>query len=45
MFYVYVLRSDSDLGFYIGFSNNLRMRLRQHKIVKVLQPHIAVHGH
>jgi putative endonuclease len=31
MFYVYVLRSDSDLGFYIGFSNNLRMRLRQHK--------------
>ena len=24
MFYVYVLRSESDSGFYIGFSTNLR---------------------
>src|ERR1700745_1296075 len=30
MFYLYVLRSDSDSGFYIGFSTNLRARLRQH---------------
>ena len=31
MFYVYVLRSLSDSGFYIGFSTNLRARLRQHQ--------------
>jgi putative endonuclease len=31
MFYVYVLRSESDFGFYIGFSTNLRTRLRQHQ--------------
>lgn len=31
MFYVYVLRSESDSGFYIGFSNNLRARLKQHQ--------------
>ena len=31
MFYVYVLRSESDSGFYIGFSSNLRARLRQHQ--------------
>jgi putative endonuclease len=31
VFYVYVLRSDSDSGFYIGYSNNLRVRLRQHQ--------------
>ena len=30
MFYVYVLRSESDSGFYIGFSTSLRARLRQH---------------
>ena len=30
MFYVYVLRSESDSGFYIGYSTNLRIRLRQH---------------
>jgi len=30
MFYVYVLRSESDSGFYIGFSTNLRQRLKQH---------------
>jgi putative endonuclease len=28
---VYVLRSESDSGFYIGFSTNLRVRLRQHQ--------------
>ena len=31
MFYVYVLRSESDSGFYIGFSTNLRARLKQHR--------------
>ena len=31
VFYVYVLRSESDSGFYIGFSTNLRGRLRQHQ--------------
>ena len=31
MFYVYVLRSESDSGFYIGFSTNLRARLKQHQ--------------
>jgi predicted GIY-YIG superfamily endonuclease len=27
MFYVYVLKSEWDAGFYIGYSNNLRMRI------------------
>jgi len=31
VFYVYVLRSKADLGFYIGYSTNLRKRLSQHK--------------
>ena len=31
MFYVYLLRSESDCGFYIGFSTNLRGPLRQHQ--------------
>ena len=31
MFYVYVLRSVSDDGFYIGYSASLRKRIRQHK--------------
>lgn len=31
MFCVYVLRSASDSGFYIGYSTNLRARLRQHR--------------
>ena len=30
MHYVYVLRSVRDHGFYIGYSSNLRRRLRQH---------------
>lgn len=30
VFYVYVLRSRNDSGLYIGFSNNLRQRLKQH---------------
>jgi len=31
MYYVYVLHSIKDNGFYIGFSTNLRTRLRQHQ--------------
>ena len=31
VFHVYVLRSESDCGFYIGFSRNLRARVRQHQ--------------
>jgi putative endonuclease len=30
VFYVYVLRSAKDFGFYIGYSTNLRLRLKQH---------------
>jgi putative endonuclease len=30
MFYVYVLRSATDDGFYIGYSANLRKRFEQH---------------
>ncbi len=30
MHYLYVLRSTSDSGLYIGYSTNLRRRLRQH---------------
>jgi putative endonuclease len=31
MFYVYLLQSESDDGFYIGFSTDLRRRLREHR--------------
>jgi len=31
MFYVYILQSESDDGFYIGFSKDLRQRLKQHQ--------------
>jgi predicted GIY-YIG superfamily endonuclease len=31
VFYVYVLRSGTDAGFYIGFSSNLTKRLRDHE--------------
>lgn len=31
MFYVYVLRSLSDNGLYIGYSTDLKRRLRQHR--------------
>jgi putative endonuclease len=30
MFYVYVLRSEVDSGFYIGYSSNLRRRVSSH---------------
>lgn len=31
MFYVYVLRSGRDHGLYIGYSTNLRVRIRSHR--------------
>ena len=31
MFYVYILQSESDDGLYIGFSKDLRQRLKQHQ--------------
>ena len=31
MFYIYVLRSESDSGLYIGYSSNLRLRLASHE--------------
>jgi putative endonuclease len=30
VFYVYVLRSESDAGFYIGYSTDLKRRLSEH---------------
>ncbi len=30
MFYVYVLRSKKDDGFYIGFTSNLKRRIIEH---------------
>jgi hypothetical protein len=32
MFYVYVLHSDADCGLYIGFSTDLRRRLKEHQV-------------
>lgn len=31
MFYVYVLHSAADFGFYIGYSTDLKRRLSEHK--------------
>ena len=30
MYYVYLLRSKKDLGFYIGYSSNLKFRFTEH---------------
>lgn len=30
MFYIYVLQSERDAGLYIGYTSNLKHRLRQH---------------
>ncbi len=35
MFYVYILISLKDLNFYIGFTNNLKIRIKQHQEGKV----------
>jgi predicted GIY-YIG superfamily endonuclease len=44
MFYVYVLRSEADSGFYIGYTNNLRIRLKEHRAGKSLATLIVVRG-
>jgi putative endonuclease len=31
MYYVYLLKSDRDSGFYIGYSADLRKRVQEHK--------------
>ncbi len=31
MYYVYVLQSEPDTGLYIGFSTDLKQRLKQHQ--------------
>lgn len=30
MYYVYLLQSKKDKGFYIGYSSNLKLRFQQH---------------
>ena len=35
MFYTYVLQSDIDKNFYVGFTNNLKLRFKQHENGKV----------
>ena len=35
MFYIYVLLSEKDEKFYVGFTKDLRERLEKHKIGKV----------
>jgi len=30
MFYTYVLQSEKDDGFYVGFTENLRLRFEKH---------------
>ena len=35
-YYVYVLQSDKDRNFYVGHTNNLRERVKQHNNGKVL---------
>ena len=35
MFYVYILFSLKDGKFYIGYSNNLKRRIEEHKLGKV----------
>lgn len=36
MYYVYVLKSEEDHRWYIGFTNNLKQRVMQHREGQVL---------
>ena len=36
MYYVYILQSEKDSKFYIGFTNHLERRMREHAEGKVL---------
>ncbi|PYJ46645.1 MAG: hypothetical protein DME85_09590 [Verrucomicrobia bacterium] len=44
LFYVYVLHSRIDKGLYIGYSTNLRKRLKQHWPISPSRHCIAVPG-
>ncbi|PYI85201.1 MAG: hypothetical protein DMF09_05825 [Verrucomicrobia bacterium] len=44
LFYVYVLHSRIDNGLYIGYSTNLRKRLKQHWPISPSRHSIAVRG-
>ena len=35
MYYTYVLQSDVDGNFYIGFTKDLKLRFKQHNVGKV----------
>lgn len=35
MFYVYILKSIKDARLYIGYTNNLRRRLKEHQLGQV----------
>lgn len=35
MYYIYVLQSEKDNNFYVGFTHDLKIRLKQHQQGKV----------
>lgn len=35
-YYVYVLQSESDKNFYTGYTNNIRVRIKEHNAGKVV---------
>jgi putative endonuclease len=37
MHYVYILKNKSNTTLYIGYSNNLKQRMRQHKLNKEVE--------
>jgi predicted GIY-YIG superfamily endonuclease len=37
MHYVYIIRNEAKRSSYIGFTNNLEQRLRQHKLTKDIE--------
>ena len=41
-YYVYILQSYTDNGLYIGYTENLKTRLTQHKSGKVRSTHLRV---
>ena len=34
-YYVYVLKSEKDNGFYVGYTKELKVRIKEHKAGKV----------
>jgi len=45
MFYVYILKSNKDNKLYIGYSNNLRKRVKEHNLglVRATKARIPLH--